>query len=66
MYIKGDKDTLERKSVKTGRELWGEYIQIKNGIEAEDMIAFPYGKNVFEGAKTKVSDIEALYEDTGY
>ena len=66
VYIKGDKDTLERKSVKTGRELWGEYIQIKNGIEAEDMIAFPYGKNVFEGAKTKVSDIEALYEDTGY
>ena len=38
VYIKGDKDTLERKSVKTGRELWGEYIQIKNGIEADAVI----------------------------
>ena len=63
VYVKGADGTLVRKSVKTGKDLWGEYTQIKSGINGDDMIAFPYGKNVFEGAKTKVSGIEELYEE---
>jgi hypothetical protein len=31
-------------------------IEVTEGLTLDDKIAFPYGNNVKEGAKTKVSD----------
>ena len=33
-----------------------EYIEVVSGLTEDDYIAFPYGKNVVEGAKTKISE----------
>ena len=35
-------------------------IEIVSGLTMEDEIAFPYGRNVKEGAKTKT--VESLYD----
>ena len=43
-----------KQKVKTGKSLWGSYIEIKSGITESDYIAFPYG--VSEGEKVKESD----------
>lgn len=45
---------LVKQKVKTGKSLWGSYIEIKSGITDSDYIAFPYG--VSEGEKVKESD----------
>ena len=64
VYVKGENGLLEKRSVKVGRELWGEYTQIKGGLSSDDKLAFPYGKDVAEGAKTKESnDLDELYGD---
>ena len=54
-YIyKDDNGKLKKQSVKTGKSLWGSYVEIKSGLTNDDYIAFPYG--VREGEKTKVSE----------
>lgn len=54
-YIyKDDNGKLKKQSVKTGKSLWGSYVEIKSGLTNDDYIAFPYG--VREGVKTKVSE----------
>lgn len=50
------KNRLEKQYIKTGKTLNGQYIQITGGISEDDFICFPYGKQVKEGAKTKVSE----------
>lgn len=47
---------LEKQYVDTGKILWGSYVEIKSGITNDDYIAFPYGKNVKDGAATVVSE----------
>lgn len=42
--------------------LYGSSYQISSGLTMQDKIAFPYGKNVKEGAKTVDSTYSALYE----
>ena len=61
VYLRGEDGLLEKRCVTTGKSLWGSYTQILEGITPEDMLAFPYGKNVKEGAPTLESDISALY-----
>ncbi len=56
VYLKGEKDLLEKKYIKTGKSSYGVSIEVLEGVTLEDYIAFPYGKNVKEGARTKVSD----------
>ena len=34
-----------------GRIIWGDAYEIRSGLTAEDKIAFPYGKEVKEGAE---------------
>ena len=63
VYVKGENGLLERRSVKIGKSLWGSYTQIKSGLEADDMLAFPYGNDVKSGAKTKEGSAEDLYGD---
>ena len=46
----------------TGKSLWGSYTEILEGLTEEDYLAFPYGKNVFEGASAvETEDMSTLY-----
>jgi len=53
--------TLVRRNVTTGKEIWNQFTQIYNGLTMEDKVAFPYGKDVKEGAPTKAGSIDTLY-----
>ncbi|MCR5173779.1 MAG: hypothetical protein K6C09_03970, partial [Oscillospiraceae bacterium] len=61
VFVRGEDDTLEKRSVQTGRDLWGEYSEIKGGLTTEDRVAFPYGRDVVEGAKTVEAEPSELY-----
>lgn len=61
VYVRGEDGTLEQRTVQTGRNLYGSYIQIRGGLTIDDYIAFPYGKDVEDGAKTKESTIDEFY-----
>ena len=39
----------------------GAVTEILEGLTAEDLIAFPYGKNVKDGAPTQEGDMSDLY-----
>ena len=56
VYKAGAGNKLEKQYVKTGKTLYSTYIEIKQGLSESDSIAFPYGKNVFEGAPVKTGD----------
>ena len=62
VYVQGKNGKLEKRYVSVGKSLWGSYKEILSGIGEEDLIAFPYGKNVKEGADTVESDLSVLYE----
>ncbi len=62
VYVRGEDGTLEKRYVTTGKSLWGSYTEVLSGLTAEDYIAFPYGKNVKDGAETKESDLSELYD----
>lgn len=52
-YVLKDEDgKLVKQNVSIGKIVWGMYVEIKDGLFESDYIAFPYGKNVKEGAKT--------------
>ena len=62
VYVLGSNGRLEKRTVTVGKSLWGRYTQILSGISEEDYIAFPYGKNVKEGAKAEqTEDMSKLY-----
>ena len=52
---------LEKRFVQTGKSLWGSYMEILSGLSEEDMVAFPYGKNVKPGAVAQEGDLSDLY-----
>lgn len=62
VFVMGEDGTLEKRYVTTGKSLWGSYMEILEGLTAEDLVAFPYGKNVVEGAPAEESDYSTLYE----
>ena len=59
VYKKGKHGRLEKQYVEVGKNMYGS-IEIVSGLTMEDEIAFPYGRNVKEGAKTKT--VESLYD----
>ena len=61
VYVRDAEGKLEKREVTTGKSLWGSYIQITDGITMEDFIAFPYGKEIKDGAETVEAGIEELY-----
>ena len=62
VYVRGEDGKLEQRFVATGKSLWGSYTEILSGISETDYIAFPYGKNVKEGAKAEqTEDMSKLY-----
>ncbi len=61
VFVRGEQDKLEKRYVTVGKSLWGSYKEILNGLQETDFLAFPYGKDVKEGAPTVEGDISTLY-----
>ena len=61
VLVLGADGKLEQRWVTTGKSLWGSYTQILSGLSAEDLIAFPYGKNVKPGVAAVEGDMSNLY-----
>lgn len=61
VYVRGADGTLEKRLVTTGKSLWSSYMEVLSGLTEEDYLAFPYGKEVKEGAPTRESDLSELY-----
>ena len=62
LYVLGEDGRLEKRFVTTGKSLWGNYTEILSGLTAEDYLAFPYGKNVRDGAQAVAcEDLSQLY-----
>ena len=61
VYVLGKNNRLEKRTVTTGKSLWGSYTEITSGLTADDWIAFPYGKNVKPGAKAVKGEMRDLY-----
>jgi len=47
---------LKKQYVKTGKNLYGSYVEIKEGLTTDDYIAFPYDTGSKEGIKAVVSE----------
>ena len=62
VYVQGEDGKLEKRQVTIGKSLGGYYTQIKSGLTGDDWIAFPYGKNVKEGAATQQADTSELWQ----
>lgn len=62
VYVQGENGKLEKRTVATGKSVWGSYTEILSGITMEDKLAFPYGKTVKPGAPTEEGDYSTLYE----
>ena len=61
VYVMGENGRLEQRFGKTGKALWGSYMEILSGLSEEDLVAFPYGKNVKPGANAQEGDMSDLY-----
>ena len=59
VYVRNADGLLEQRTIQTGRSLWGSYTQVRGGLTIDDYVAFPYGKDVEDGAKT----VEAMPQD---
>ncbi len=59
VYIRDEKERLKKQEVtaRTGAES----CQILSGLSETDYIAFPYGKNVKDGARTREGTVDELY-----
>lgn len=61
-YILYEQDgKLVKQYVRTGKSVWGMYTELIGGLEPDLYLAFPYGKNVREGAPTQRAGIDVLY-----
>ena len=61
VMVRGENGKLEQRWVQTGRNLWGSYTQIRGGLTVDDFVAFPYGRDVVEGAGTTEATQDQLY-----
>lgn len=61
VYVRNDKGLLEKRIIQTGVSQNGSYTPIYGGVTQEDLVAFPYGKHVKEGAKTYEGTEQDLY-----
>jgi len=65
VYMKGEDGLLKKQFIQTGKSMDGYYTEIRGGLTMEDRIAFPYGKDVKEGAETMdgtTDDFYAMYD----
>ena len=61
VFIRGEDGLLKKQKVQTGDSSGGYMTQILSGLSETDYIAFPYGKEVVEGAPTIEGTFEDLY-----
>ena len=61
IWCAGENGRLEKRSIQTGRSLWGSYLEVLSGLSETDLIAFPYGRSLKEGARTKQASTSELY-----
>ena len=61
VYKRNADGLLEKGYIQTGSDLWGSYTEIRRGLSLDDWIAFPYGKNVKDGAQTQEGSVEKFY-----
>lgn len=61
VYVRNENGLLEQRILKVGKTIWGSYVQVFDGITIDDYIAFPYGRDVKDGAKTKEATIDEFY-----
>ena len=61
VMARGEDGRLQQRWVQTGRDLWGSYTQIRGGLTIDDYVAFPYGRDVVEGAHTQEATADQLY-----
>ena len=60
--MKNSKNKLKKVYIKIGKTLYGEYVEINDGLKTDDYIAFPYGKKAKENIRTiKKEDTEGIY-----
>ncbi|MDL2300307.1 hypothetical protein LJC01_01535 [Clostridiaceae bacterium OttesenSCG-928-D20] len=53
---------LIRREVKTGKLLWGSYVEIREGLSGDENVAFPYGVDTRPGRKTALKDLPENYK----
>ena len=59
---KDDNGILKKQEIRVGATVDGGYdIIIKGGISSDDKLAFPYGKDAVEGAKTNEVTLDYMY-----
>ena len=59
-YVAGEDGLLEKRYVQVGTNNYGT-VEIKSGLRADDLIAFPYGDDVKDGAQTvEVDSLQAV------
>ena len=61
VYMADENGRLKKQAVKTGKIYYGSYQEILDGLTMDDLIAFPYGKNVREGVKVEMPDTAESY-----
>ena len=63
VYVEGEDGLLEKRYVTTGKSMNGWAMEVTSGLDQEtDYVAFPYGRNVKEGAKTvRQEDVSILW-----
>ncbi|MBR6825712.1 MAG: biotin/lipoyl-binding protein [Oscillospiraceae bacterium] len=62
VYRRNAMGLLEKTYIKTGTVMWG-YTAVISGLTEEDWIAFPYGKDVVDGAKTFEEQSDMYLDD---
>ena len=65
VYRRNVEGLLEKTYIQTGTVMWG-YTAVLSGLTEEDWIAFPYGKDVVDGAPTYEEESELYFDDMLY
>lgn len=61
VYVQGADGLLEKREVSAGVSTDGYMTPVYSGLTMTDLVAFPYGKDVVEGAPTQESSVDELY-----
>ena len=60
VYLRDEQGKLKKREIETGRRQ-GEGYEVLSGVTWEDWLAFPYGKEVRDGAATREGTLGDLY-----
>lgn len=60
VYVSNKGHKLEKREIYVGKNMDGA-LEVLKGLSREELVAFPYGKNIKNGVNTKESSTEELY-----